>query len=98
RRHTSFSRDWSSDVCSSDLHRHRVFKPPGIQPGFLLEPVQPVDEGVAMDVQAAGGLAHIAVQAEKDLQRPPPFALLPEGRRRKIPQKVLRLFPADLIE
>src|SRR5690606_40358062 len=21
RRHTSFSRDWSSDVCSSDLHR-----------------------------------------------------------------------------
>src|SRR5690606_40611192 len=22
RRHTSFSRDWSSDVCSSDLSRH----------------------------------------------------------------------------
>src|SRR5690606_39792387 len=22
RRHTSFSRDWSSDVCSSDLRRH----------------------------------------------------------------------------
>src|SRR5690606_39950950 len=22
RRHTSFSRDWSSDVCSSDLERH----------------------------------------------------------------------------
>src|SRR6266511_2344382 len=26
RRHTSFSRDWSSDVCSSDLHR---FEPRG---------------------------------------------------------------------
>src|SRR5690606_37833502 len=24
RRHTRFSRDWSSDVCSSDLHRERV--------------------------------------------------------------------------
>src|SRR5690606_28795881 len=23
RRHTRFSRDWSSDVCSSDLHRRR---------------------------------------------------------------------------
>src|SRR5690606_40084824 len=23
RRHTRFSRDWSSDVCSSDLSRHR---------------------------------------------------------------------------
>src|SRR5690606_40565400 len=22
RRHTRFSRDWSSDVCSSDLHEH----------------------------------------------------------------------------
>src|SRR5690606_40462970 len=24
RRHTRFSRDWSSDVCSSDLHHHAV--------------------------------------------------------------------------
>src|SRR5690606_39298717 len=24
RRHTRFSRDWSSDVCSSDLHAHLV--------------------------------------------------------------------------
>src|SRR5690606_40868342 len=24
RRHTRFSRDWSSDVCSSDLHPERV--------------------------------------------------------------------------
>src|SRR5690606_28284687 len=26
RRHTRFSRDWSSDVCSSDLKRQRVRK------------------------------------------------------------------------
>src|SRR5690606_40027515 len=32
RRHTSFSRDWSSDVCSSDLTKHT--RP-------LLSPVQP---------------------------------------------------------
>src|SRR5690606_40480261 len=25
RRHTRFSRDWSSDVCSSDLERHRLY-------------------------------------------------------------------------
>src|SRR5207302_8319127 len=24
RRHTRFSRDWSSDVCSSDLYRERI--------------------------------------------------------------------------
>src|SRR5690606_40686457 len=24
RRHTRFSRDWSSDVCSSDLFRHKI--------------------------------------------------------------------------
>src|SRR5690606_39756623 len=28
RRHTRFSRDWSSDVCSSDLSRHRQSQPP----------------------------------------------------------------------
>src|SRR5690606_40703659 len=34
RRHTSFSRDWSSDVCSSDLNR---------QVGELLEHLMPED-------------------------------------------------------
>src|SRR5207302_6148789 len=32
RRHTRFSRDWSSDVCSSDLHERRVrTHTPGVQ-------------------------------------------------------------------
>src|SRR5690606_40573276 len=34
-RHTRFSRDWSSDVCSSDLHPDILFPHPAIQ--FLLE-------------------------------------------------------------
>src|SRR2546429_5870493 len=37
RRHTRCSRDWSSDVCSSDLDRRRVLwlshTVPGVQPG-----------------------------------------------------------------
>src|SRR5690606_40326147 len=31
RRHTRFSRDWSSDVCSSDLHRQRVVRTQPLQ-------------------------------------------------------------------
>src|SRR5690606_40881024 len=34
RRHTSFSRDWSSDVCSSDLHQPLVIQQDG--PSLLL--------------------------------------------------------------
>src|SRR5690606_35784178 len=33
RRHTRFSRDWSSDVCSSDLHPPRFS---GLSPGLFL--------------------------------------------------------------
>src|SRR5690606_40272144 len=36
RRHTSFSRDWSSDVCSSDLPRRTAGAPP--RPQKLLLP------------------------------------------------------------
>src|SRR5690606_40523059 len=38
RRHTRFSRDWSSDVCSSDLYRHRIsveVAGPGFEAGAL---------------------------------------------------------------
>src|SRR5207302_6425634 len=35
RRHTRFSRDWSSDVCSSDLHR--VAAKPGYQERYERE-------------------------------------------------------------
>src|SRR5690606_18718118 len=32
RRHTRFSRDWSSDVCSSDLYARRRFEPMRLSP------------------------------------------------------------------
>src|SRR2546422_4623336 len=34
RRHTRCSRDWSSDVCSSDLDDHARTPPPPIAPGI----------------------------------------------------------------
>src|SRR6266511_4956096 len=40
RRHTIFSRDWSSDVCSSDLTRARPPRPPG-RPGPVRVPGRP---------------------------------------------------------
>src|SRR5690606_39675393 len=49
RRHTRFSRDWSSDVCSSDLERLGVH--PGLlgqlaleQPGLVLEPLLDLEQ------------------------------------------------------
>src|SRR5690606_39857718 len=44
RRHTRFSRDWSSDVCSSDLghHRPREGSPSHfVHTGYEADPVRP---------------------------------------------------------
>src|SRR5690606_40885549 len=46
RRHTRFSRDWSSDVCSSDLRRR--------QGGTHRSQGDRADAGAAIDDQAAG--------------------------------------------
>src|SRR5699024_10996565 len=35
RRHTSSKRDWSSDVCSSDLHVHDLFEHPDLEMAVL---------------------------------------------------------------
>src|SRR5690625_7572455 len=35
RRHTSWPRDWSSDVCSSDLLHHRIFNMSSQVPVFF---------------------------------------------------------------
>src|SRR5438067_5847898 len=42
RRHTRSKRDWSSDACSSDLHRHRAAVPLG-QGGLALLPERAVE-------------------------------------------------------
>src|SRR5690606_41049583 len=52
-RHTSFSRDWSSDVCSFDLDRHPVVGRRG-----LADPVIAPDPGAILPVlDQAGGAA-----------------------------------------
>src|SRR5690606_40595789 len=76
RRHTRFSRDWSSDVCSSDLSRlskdrvvrgtraaRRVRSPPSIS----ALPLAPQGEGVEGDGVEAGGLqlAQVARSEER---------------------------------
>src|SRR5690606_40331218 len=50
RRHTRFSRDWSSDVCSSDLYRYLSLLPPGRQ-----EPQEGFLDGVLRERAANNG-------------------------------------------
>src|SRR5690606_39343966 len=49
RRHTSFSRDWSSDVCSSDLRSHVVELGETILDRFHDEPFQVLRVGARVD-------------------------------------------------
>src|SRR5690606_24854205 len=63
RRHTSFSRDWSSDVCSSDLGALHAADDPLQRNEHILAPRRPVHEGHAhgevavadLDAGMAGG-------------------------------------------
>src|SRR5690606_39305437 len=50
RRHTRFSRDWSSDVCSSDLHAVAVESPAVEEVGRLA----PAGQGVHAVAETAG--------------------------------------------
>src|SRR5206468_8734002 len=61
RRHTRSDRDWSSDVCSSDLHG-AVFREGGPVRGTADRDViasQPVDEVVAALVAGSGPVRHL---------------------------------------
>src|SRR4030042_2864535 len=48
RRHTRCSRDWSSDVCSSDLYKRA--KKAGLPPGSLVYTGEKVDEKVSISI------------------------------------------------
>src|SRR5690606_35422277 len=61
RRHTRFSRDWSSDVCSSDLLRDP--REAALVPALVL--VDDVDDLVCEDVEHAGGV--VEDRADEDL-------------------------------
>src|SRR5690606_41078513 len=54
-RHTSFSRDWSSDVCSSDLGAGRLAEPDDAPPALVVVAALP---DVTGDVVAAELTAH----------------------------------------
>src|SRR5690606_40976229 len=56
RRHTRFSRDWSSDVCSSDLVRA-----PGLGPGAHRGRGQALGQPLKLVADTAGGALHGAV-------------------------------------
>src|SRR5690606_40258873 len=55
RRHTRFSRDWSSDVCSSDLAHHHGFTVAMLLPAVLAVAVLPLV--VLFAVPPGGGRA-----------------------------------------
>src|SRR5215475_4814268 len=76
RRHTRFSRDWSSDVCSSDLGR----LPAGLRPAADLDPVEwamsdglvPYEQALAvMDQRVAAMAAGKAPELVWLLEHPP---------------------------
>src|SRR5690606_40100202 len=50
RRHTRFSRDWSSDVCSSDLHGDQVFQERDLHGGVVDQhPAMPAERLLAFE-------------------------------------------------
>src|SRR5690606_40550168 len=61
RRHTRFSRDWSSDVCSSDLHPEHITMLEEVRVS-LERPLPPVSFGTAL-----AGHAHAAIDISDGL-------------------------------
>src|SRR5690606_17837585 len=76
RRHTSFSRDWSSDVCSSDLPwaiRRAV--------GVVLDTLGPLDDPLPAGLRARHRLTGLA-HALEAIHRPKDFADVQRARNR----------------
>src|SRR5690606_41085218 len=87
RRHTRFSRDWSSDVCSSDLRRFRVagHKPyalVGGATGMIGDPSGKSAERNLLDIETIErNCAGIRKQLEKFLYFDPSLPNRSEERR-----------------
>src|SRR5439155_3497239 len=58
RRHTSWPRDWSSDVCSSDLEPHTVIAPRS--PSSTIVITQPPNGSLSLASRDGDDAAHIA--------------------------------------
>src|SRR5690606_39998314 len=81
RRHTRFSRDWSSDVCSSDLTLVRFDSAHGMAPAGVVEPAPRIvfpPDGARVDLAAATDQASLLVLK---LQRSEERRVGKEGRR-----------------
>src|SRR5690606_40275768 len=72
RRHKSFSRDWSSDVCSSDLL--------SASPGVSNSPAQAASPASS----AASASASAAARVRRERLMPPPAALAPRRDRKSV--------------
>src|SRR5690606_39698273 len=68
-RHTSFSRDWSSDVCSSDLASRPVRVRGNVSSQFLTALL------MAAPVLAAGESAPVVIEVEGELISKPDIAI-----------------------
>src|SRR5690606_40722449 len=69
RRHTRFSRDWSSDVCSSDLGQHRPAREGGVgQARLRLAHAVAVDEVVEAPPEA--GVEDLGEVVRRDVEGP----------------------------
>src|SRR5690606_40078135 len=75
RRHTRFSRDWSSDVCSSDLVSHEINNPLTVlqlRLGRLLKrcPAEDADtlDDIETSIQAADEIQNVTVTLRSVVQ------------------------------
>src|SRR5690606_40594469 len=58
RRHTSFSRDWSSDVCSSDLPRNGACALASSQDSAVSKTIRAVETAPAVTLLSRNGNSH----------------------------------------
>src|SRR5438067_5178300 len=84
RRHTSSKRDWSSDVCSSDLFFDTALSRQNAKPVIaeLLGTQRRVEEGLQRPLQSIGPLLHrrLAVVGLRQDVRDPPQRQVPLGQ------------------
>src|SRR5690606_40440929 len=94
-RHTSFSRDWSSDVCSSDLRTAETTKEPGSSGCAATSPAADARRGGAPRFREApegAGEAHERAlgQKEDEANGAKAAPASPRSRRARAPPECMR--------
>src|SRR3712207_4818256 len=75
RRHTRYWRDWSSDVCSSDLPAFRLGTADGVRRGVHFMATEPCLVAYRLRSEAQQGDIYVALNANKEARK----VKLPEG-------------------